>query len=116
MKIEKSSTTKVSEHIPCGYSMSTIWTLDVIENKHNVCRSEECMKKFCESLTKYPIQIINFEKKKMIPLTNRQKESYEKGKICNISKKLNIMTKFIVINTIVIILVNTDVPHISYVI
>ena len=28
---EKSSTTKIGEHIPCGYSMSTIWALDHIE-------------------------------------------------------------------------------------
>ena len=24
---------KIGEHIPCGYSMSTIWTFDGIENK-----------------------------------------------------------------------------------
>ena len=30
---ENSSTTKVGEHIPCGYSMSTICTFDYIENK-----------------------------------------------------------------------------------
>ena len=32
----KSSTKKVGEHIPCGYSMSTIWKFDGIENKHDV--------------------------------------------------------------------------------
>ena len=25
---KKSSTTKIGEHIPCGYSMSTIWAFD----------------------------------------------------------------------------------------
>ena len=30
---ENSSTTKVGEHIPCGYSMSTICKFDYIENK-----------------------------------------------------------------------------------
>ena len=29
---ENSSTTKVGEHISCGYSISTIWTFDHIEN------------------------------------------------------------------------------------
>ena len=28
---EKLSTTKVGEHIPCGYSMTTIWTFDGTE-------------------------------------------------------------------------------------
>ena len=31
---EKSSTTKIGEHIFCGYSMSTIWAFDNVENKH----------------------------------------------------------------------------------
>ena len=31
----KTSTTKIGEHIPCGYSISTIWTFYGIENKHN---------------------------------------------------------------------------------
>ena len=35
---EKSSTTKIGEHIPCGYSMSTIWEFDHIEDKHIVER------------------------------------------------------------------------------
>ena len=34
---EKLSTRKVDAHIPCRYSMSTIWTLDGIERRHDVC-------------------------------------------------------------------------------
>ena len=30
---EKSSTTKIVEHIPCRYSISTIWDFDNIERK-----------------------------------------------------------------------------------
>ena len=48
--LDKSSATKVREHIPCGYSMSMIWTFGDIENKHNVCKGENCMEKFCELL------------------------------------------------------------------
>ena len=29
----KSSTRKIGQHIPCGYSMSTIWRFDHIEDK-----------------------------------------------------------------------------------
>ena len=34
---EKPWTTKIGEHIPCGYSRSTIWGFDYIENKHTLC-------------------------------------------------------------------------------
>ena len=84
---EKSSTPKVCEHIPLGNSMFTIWTFDGIENKLDEYRCEYYMKKFCESLGEHEMRIINFEKKKMIPLTNKQQESYEKAKICYICVK-----------------------------
>ena len=36
---ENFPTTKIGEHIPCGYSMSTIWAFNDIENKHTLyCR------------------------------------------------------------------------------
>ena len=47
---ELSSTTKVWEHISCGYSMSTIWEFKHIKNKHALDCGKDCMKKFCESL------------------------------------------------------------------
>ena len=61
---EYPSTTKVGEHIPCGYSMSTIWTFDYIENKHTLYRGKDCMKNFCESLREHVKNIIDFEEKK----------------------------------------------------
>ena len=33
---EKLSITKICEHIPYGYSVSTIWTFDGIGNKHDI--------------------------------------------------------------------------------
>ena len=62
---ENSSTTKVSEHIPSGFSMSTISSLKSIENKHNVYRGKDYMKEFCEYLREQAMKIINFKKKKM---------------------------------------------------
>ena len=32
------STTKIGEHIPCWYSMSTLWAFDNVENKHTLHR------------------------------------------------------------------------------
>ena len=46
--LENSSTTKISEHISSGFSMSTISSFRSIENKHNVYRGKDCIKKFCE--------------------------------------------------------------------
>ena len=61
---EHSSTTKVSEHILSGLSMSTIPSFSSKENKHDVCRGKDCMKKFCEFLREHTMKIINFKIKK----------------------------------------------------
>ena len=59
---ESSSTTKIGEHIPCGYSMSTIWAFDNIWNKYTLYRWKDCMKKFCEYLREHAKNMIDFEK------------------------------------------------------
>ena len=61
---ETLSTAKVGVHIPSGFSMSTIWSFEIIESKHDVCRRKVCMKKFCEALREHAVEIINFKKKK----------------------------------------------------
>ena len=58
---EKSSSTKVSEHIPSGFSMSTISLFKDIEKKHDVYRGKDCMKKFCESLREHAMKIVNIK-------------------------------------------------------
>ena len=42
-----------------------------IENKHILYRGKYCMKKFCDSLKELAKKIIDFEKKKMLPLTRK---------------------------------------------
>ena len=44
--------------------MSTISSFRSIENKHDVYRSKDCMKKFCEFSREHAMKIINFKKKK----------------------------------------------------
>ena len=61
---ENSYTTKVSEHIPSGFSMSTISLFKSIENMHYLYRVKDCMKKFCESLRDHAMKIINFKNNK----------------------------------------------------
>ena len=63
-------------------------TFKRIENKHNVYRGKDCMKKFCESLREPAMKIINFKKKKMKLLKNEQQESYVNSKICYICKDI----------------------------
>ena len=57
---KNSFTTKVSEHIPSGFSMPTISSFRSIENRHDVYRCKDCMRKFCEFLRKPAMKIINF--------------------------------------------------------
>ena len=85
--LKNSSATKVSEHIPSGFLMSTISSFKNIEHKHDVHRGEDSMKKFYESLREHAMKIINFKKKKMKLLTKEQQESYENTKICLICKE-----------------------------
>ena len=84
---ENSSTTKVGEYIPSGFSTSTISSFKNIENKHDVYTGKFCMKTFCESLGEHAIKIISFKKKKLKLLTKEQQESYENAKICYICKE-----------------------------
>ena len=58
--------------------MSTISSFRSIENKHDVYRGKDCMKKFYEFLRQHAMKIINFKKKKLS--TKEQQESYEKCK------------------------------------
>ena len=57
--------------------MSKILSFKGIENKHDVYRGKDCMKKFCESLREHAMETINFKKKKLKLLTNEQQKSYQ---------------------------------------
>ena len=81
---EKSSTTKRDKHIPCGYSMSTIWGFNHIEDKYTLYRRRRFMKKFYESLREHAKSIIVFEKKKILPLTRKELKSHEDAEKCYI--------------------------------
>ena len=83
---ENTSITKVSEDIPSGFSMSTISSFKMIDNKYHVYRGIDFMKKFCETLRGHTIEIINF-RKKMKLLMKEQQESYQNAKTCYICKE-----------------------------
>ena len=62
--LQNSFTAKVGEHIPSGFLMSTIASFRSIENKYDIYRGKDCMKKFCEYLREHAMKIINFKKEK----------------------------------------------------
>ena len=84
---ENSSTTKLSKHIPSSFSMSTISLFRSIENRHDVYRGKDCMKKFCEFLREHAIETINFKKEKGKILTKEQQRLYEHAKTVTFVKK-----------------------------
>ena len=83
---EISSTTKIGEHIPCGYSMSTICGFH-IEDKHTLHHGKDCMKKFCSYLREHAKNIIDFEKKKMLPLTKELKSHQDAKYVIFVEKE-----------------------------
>ena len=83
----KSSTTKISKHTPSGYSLFTCSSFDTKENKLDCYRAEDYIKEFCKDLKKHVTRIINYEKKKRIPLTNEERKTHRRQKECYICKK-----------------------------
>ena len=53
------------EHIPSGFSISTISSFKTKETKYDVYRGKDCIKIFRESLRELAMEIINFKKKNM---------------------------------------------------
>ena len=84
---KKSYTEKKAEHEPSGYAWSLISSFDDTKNKSYFHRGKDCIEKLCKDLKELGTEIINFKKKEMIPLTNKDIKSYEKQKICYICEK-----------------------------
>ena len=83
----ESSTTKINKHTPSGYSIFTHCSFNKSKSKLTYYRGKDCMKKFSKDLREHVSKIINYEKKKMIPLTTEEKIYHNKQKICYICKK-----------------------------
>ena len=118
---ENSSTTKVSEHIPSGFSMSKISSFRSTENKQDDCIEVKiAWKSLCESLREHAIKIVNFEKKKNEIINKRPARIkwkcknllYLWRKTCKYLKD----KKYHRVEIIVIIPGNIEKLHIAYVI
>ena len=83
----ESSTTEINKHTQLGYSLFTHCSFDKSKNKLDYYRGKDCMKKFCKDLREHATKIINCKKKKMKPLTTKEKIHYNEQEICYICKK-----------------------------
>ena len=69
---ENSSATKVGEHVPSVFSMSAVSSFkSKKQNKHDVYRGKDCMKKFFESSREHATKITNLKEKKKEVINNR---------------------------------------------
>ena len=83
---EESSTTEINKHTPSGYSLFRHCSFDKTKNKFDYYSGDNCMEKFCKDLREHATKIINYAKKKMIPLTKKEKKNHNKQKVCYICK------------------------------
>ena len=84
---EKSYTEKKAKQKPSRYSLVICCSFDKSITEWNYYRGKDCMESFCKDLRDQAMKIINYGKKEMIPLTNDEKEFYEKLRICYICEK-----------------------------
>ena len=67
--------------------MSIISSFDKTENKISYYRGEECIEKLCKKIKESANEIINREKKEIIPLTQEEINRYNEQEICYICKE-----------------------------
>ena len=79
--LEKLIHNKIRQTYSIRFFNFYISSFKIIENKHDVYRGKDCIKKFCESLREQAIKISNFKKKKIKLLTKEEQESYKNAKI-----------------------------------
>ena len=84
---EKLNTEKKAEHEPSCYSLSLICSFDETNDRDYFYRGKDCIENFCKKLKELGAEIINYREKEVMPLTDGENKTYEKQKICHISKK-----------------------------
>ena len=67
--------------------MSNIQAFDSTKNKHSLYFRKESLKKFCVSQLEYAADVITFEKKKILPLAEKELKSHQDTTNCYVSRK-----------------------------
>ena len=70
-----SSTTKINQHVPSGYSIFTNCSFDKSYNNLSHYRGEDCMKRFCKDLKDHATRIVDFKRKFITPLTKDEQDT-----------------------------------------
>ena len=89
VKVLKTCLQQNREHIPSCFSMSTISSVRNVENKQDLPRGIDCMKRFYECLREHAMKIINFKtkQKKILTIRNHMKMQIS---VIFVEKKLKI--------------------------
>ena len=69
--LENYYTEKKAKHIPSGWAWSLTCSFDASENDCSHYRGENCIEKLCKKFKELALEIINYEEKEMIPLTDK---------------------------------------------
>ena len=78
---------KKAKHILSGYACNLICSLDTTKTKLDSGRGEDSTEMTCKKFKDYVMEIISYEEKEMIPLTDEENKSYEKQNVYHICKK-----------------------------
>ena len=100
---ENSYIEKKAKHKSSGYAKCLVCSFGDTKDKRYFYRGKNCIEKFCKDSKELGTKMINFKKKEMIPLTNKEIKSYEKQKVCYISEKSFVMIKIKKVNITFII-------------
>ena len=84
---EKSSSAKINKHTASSYSLFSHCLFDKSKNKFDYYRGNNCMRNFSIDLREQAEKIINYEKAKIVSLTEDERASYRKQKTCYICDK-----------------------------
>ena len=84
---KKSYTQKKANYTLSGYSWITCCSFEASKNELGYYRGKVCMERFYKDIRDQAMKIINREKQEMIPLTDKENESFENQKVCHICKK-----------------------------
>ena len=82
-----SSTSKINQHVPSGYSIFTNCSFDESYNNLSHYRGQDCMRRFCKHLKDNATRIVDFKRKFITPLTKDEEDSYDKKNTCHICMK-----------------------------
>ena len=67
--------------------MLTRFSFDEEENKINYYRGKDCIDELCKTLKQRAIKIINYEEKKIMPLTKEENKSDKEREACHICEE-----------------------------